>query len=94
LRTEQTAMTFILEINETGTPQLPEEVLQAIPPHTRFQVKVTSDNRLILSPLLPEQSFWATATPEEQVERFMEWVRSRKNGTNLPDEVLRRENIY
>ncbi|NBD32815.1 MAG: hypothetical protein GVY17_07600 [Cyanobacteria bacterium] len=87
-------MTFIVEINETGTLQLPEEVLQAIiPPHTRFQVEVTSDKRLTLSHLPPEQPFWATATPEEQVERFMEWVRSRKNGANLPDEALRRENI-
>jgi hypothetical protein len=93
LRIKQIAMTFIVEINETGTLQLPEEVLQAIPPHTRFQIEVTSDNRLILSPLPPEQPFWATATPEERVERFMEWVQSHKNGANLPDEALRRENI-
>lgn len=85
-------MTFIVEINETGTLQLPEEVLQAIPPHTRFQVEVTSDNRLILSPL--EQPFWATATPEERAERFTQWVKSHKDGVNLPDEALRRENIY
>jgi bifunctional DNA-binding transcriptional regulator/antitoxin component of YhaV-PrlF toxin-antitoxin module len=86
-------MSSIVEVSESGTLQLPAEILQAIRPNTRFVVEVESD-RLILSPVPPEQPFWATATPEEGVERFHQWVQSHKDGPNLPDEALRRENIY
>jgi len=90
---EAIAMSSIVEVSETGTLQLPAEILQAIQPNTRFVVEVESD-RLILSPVPPEQPFWATATPEERAERLMQWVQSHQNGANLPDEALRRENIY
>lgn len=86
-------MSLIVEVSESGTLQLPTEILQAIQPNTRFVVEVESD-RLILSPVPPEQPFWATATPEERAERLMQWVQSHQNGSNLPDEALRRENIY
>jgi len=86
-------MSSIVEVSESGTLQLPAEILQAIGPNARFVVEVESD-RLILSPVPPEQPFWATATPEERAERFHQWVQSHKNGPNLPDEALRRENIY
>ncbi|NEQ21787.1 MAG: AbrB/MazE/SpoVT family DNA-binding domain-containing protein [Microcoleus sp. SIO2G3] len=86
-------MSSIVEVSEAGTLQLPAEILQAIQPNTRFVVEVESD-RLILSPIPPEQPFWATATPEERAERLMQWVQSHQNGANLPDEALRRENIY
>mgnify|MGYP006948690695 CR=1 FL=1 len=87
-------MSAIVTINETGNLQLPEEILQAISPHTHFQVELTADNRVILSPLSSEKPFWATATPQERAEKLREWVRSHKDGPNLPDEALRRENIY
>jgi hypothetical protein len=86
-------MSSIVEVSEAGTLQLPAEILQAIQPNTRFVVEVESD-RLILSPVPPEQPFWATATPEERAERLMQWVQSHQSGANLPDEALRRENIY
>jgi hypothetical protein len=86
-------MSLIVEVSKSGTLQLPAEILQAIEPNTRFVVEVESD-RLILSPVSLEQPFWATATPEERVERFHQWVQSHKGGANLPDEALRRENIY
>ena len=35
-------MSAIVTINETRNLQLPDEVLQAISPHTRFQVEVTA----------------------------------------------------
>lgn len=85
-------MSSIVEVSELGTLQLPTEILQAIQPNTRFVVEVERD-RLILSPV-PPQPFWATATPEERAERLMQWVQSHQNGVNLPDEALRRENIY
>ncbi len=94
-------MSSIVELSESGTLQLPNEILQAIQPNTRFLVEVenVSDSiakqyRLILSPVPPEQPFWATATSEERAERFEQWVQSHKDGVNLPDEALRRENIY
>jgi bifunctional DNA-binding transcriptional regulator/antitoxin component of YhaV-PrlF toxin-antitoxin module len=86
-------MSSIVEVSESGTLQLPAEILQAIRPNTRFVVEVESD-RLILSPVPPEQPFWATATPEERAERFHQWIQSHKDSPNLPDEALRRENIY
>lgn len=86
-------MSSIVEVSESGILQLPAEILQAIGPNTRFVVEVESD-RLILSPVPLEQPFWATATPEERAERLMQWVQSHQNGANLPDEALRRENIY
>ncbi|MBD1932034.1 MULTISPECIES: hypothetical protein [Cyanophyceae] len=54
---------------------------------------VAKQYRLILSPVPLEQPFWATATPEERPERLHQWVH-HKDGPNLPDEALRRENIY
>ena len=42
-------MSSIVEVSESGTLQLPAEILQAIRPNTRFLVEVESD-RLILSP--------------------------------------------
>ena len=94
-------MSLIVEVSESGTLQLPAEILQAIGSNTRFVVEVESDRdsvaqqyRLILSPVPPEPPFWATATPEERAERFHQWVQSHKDGPNLPDEALRRENIY
>lgn len=94
-------MSSIVEVSESGNLQLPAEILQAIPPNTRFVVEVENirdsvakQYRLILSPVPPEQPFWATATPQERAERFHQWVKSHKDGANLPDEALRRENIY
>lgn len=90
-------MSSIVEVSESGTLQLPAEILQAIKPNTHFVVEVDSvgkQYRIILSPVPPEQPFWATATPEERAERLMQWVQSHQNGVNLPDEALNRENIY
>ena len=86
-------MSLIVGGSESGTLQLPAEILQAIGPNTRFVVEMESD-RLILCPVPPEQPFWATATPEERAERLHQWVESHKDDPNLPDGALRRENIY
>ena len=87
-------MMTIVAISETGNLQLPPQILQALQPNTHFQVEVSDDHRLILSPITPEPPFWATATPEERAERLMAWVRSHQDGPNLPDEALSREAIY
>ena len=63
-------MSLIIEVSESGTLQLPAEILQAIGLKTRFLVEVERD-RLILSPFPPEQPFWATATSSSNSQ----WIR-------------------
>lgn len=86
-------MNPIVEVNEDGVLCLPTEILEAIKPNTRFVVEV-NNGRLILYPQSKSQPFWATATTEERSERLMQWVLTHKDGPNLPDEALRRENMY
>jgi len=86
-------MNLIVEVNESGALYLPAEILAAIKPNTRFMVEVKNET-LILHPETPVLPFWSTATPTERAERLMQWVQSHKKGANLPDEALRRENIY
>ncbi|MEC4818444.1 MAG: hypothetical protein SAK29_35020 [Scytonema sp. PMC 1069.18] len=86
-------MNPIVEINENGLLSLPKKILEAIKPNTRFIVEV-DNGRLIFSPQSKPQPFWVTATPEERAERLMQWVLSHEGGSNLPDEALRRENMY
>ena len=49
-------MSSIVEVSESGTLQLPAEILQAIRPNTRCLVEVESD-RLILSPFPQSNPF-------------------------------------
>jgi hypothetical protein len=95
-------MSAIVEITAAGILHLPPEILQSIPPHTRFVVE-WHNGTLILRPeptSEPEpsdnsrQPLWATATPQEQAEDFLRWALSHKDGPGLPDEALRRENMY
>jgi hypothetical protein len=51
----------------------------------------------LLSAILPDRQrpFYETASPEEWVRAFREWAASHKGtGTPIPDEALRRENMY
>ncbi len=38
--------------------------------------------------------FWVRATPEERAQTFEEWVNSFSGGAGIPDEALRRVNMY
>ncbi|GAA6617686.1 hypothetical protein [Scytonema sp. NUACC26] len=86
-------MNSIVEVNEDGTLSLPKEILEAVKPHKRFAIEIRNGN-LILSPQNLSEPFWATATPQERAEYLMQWVQSHRDGSNLPDEALRRENMY
>lgn len=86
-------MSHIVEVNEEGELHLPAEVLKQVTPHKRFVVEV-SDGTLTLRPETKEQPFWATATPEEWVKEFRQWVASHKDSPNLPLEALSRDSIY
>lgn len=85
----------IIEVDEKGGLYLPPEALGDAQPHTRY-ILHGQNGTLILVQLSPDQEppFWATATPEERAKDFLEWALSHKDGPNLPDEALRRENMY
>lgn len=86
-------MEQVVEVNEDGALYLPAELIGHAEPHTRFVVESQGEDLLLR--LEPESKpFWATATIEEWVKSFEEWVSSHKNGPNLPDEALSRESIY
>ncbi|MBD2771776.1 hypothetical protein [Iningainema tapete] len=91
-------MKAIVERNVDGGLYIPAELLELVQPHTRFVIEV-QDGKLTLHPenaveLENKQPFWATATPQEQAESLLQWVDSIKDGVGLPDEALRRENMY
>lgn len=86
-------MSQIIEVNEDGGLYLPATMVEQTKPHKRFFVEV-SNGTLVLRPAVEAQPFWATATPEEWVQNFREWVASHTDGPGLPDEALRRENMY
>ena len=85
-------MSQVLEVDANGALYLPAELLDHLKPHTRFVLEVQGET-LVLRPE-NSQPFWATATPQERAQAFVVWAESHKDGPGLPDEALRRENIY
>jgi hypothetical protein len=87
-------MAQIIKVDEQGALHLPAQML-GVRPHTRYIVE-RQGNALILRPATEhKQPFSATATPEARVARLKEWAEmERPDAPNLPDEVLRRENMY
>jgi hypothetical protein len=86
-------MAQIIEVDEQGALHLPAQML-GVRPHTRYIVE-RQGNALILRPATEhKQPFSAAATPEARAARFKEWAESHTDGPNLPDEALRRENMY
>ncbi len=86
-------MEQVVEVNEDGALYLPPEIIGHARPHSRYVVEAQGE-ALLLRPETDSQPFWATATPEERVKRFLDWVASHEDGPNLPDESLSRESIY
>lgn len=86
-------MSYIIELNEEGALYLPAEVLTQVKPYRRFVLEV-HNGTLLLRPETTEQPFWATATPEEWVQHFQQWVARHNTGPNLPQEAVSRESIY
>jgi hypothetical protein len=86
-------METIVEVKEDGTIVLPAEALPTAIPHTRYRVMPTTGG-ILLTPEEEALPFWATATPEERARAIIEWAQSHTEGPGLPDEALRRENMY
>ena len=86
-------MSTIVEIDERGTIQLPEDVLAAVGPYTRLVVEVHGAT-LILRPEAGEP-FWVTASPAERAAAVRRWAAlDRPAAPILGDEALRREEMY
>lgn len=89
----------VVELNEDGGIYLSAAILESVRPHTRFTVEM-QDGVLLLRPVDTSQAdnskqpFWATAAPQEQAESFRQWALGFTDGPGLPDEALRRENMY
>jgi len=99
-------MAKVIDRNKNGDLVLPRELVDAVTPHERFEVDVQG-NVLIARPVqdgvvadvehLQQEArrFWAEATPAERAREFRQWARSLKpRARHLPDEALRRENLY
>lgn len=82
-------MTHILKVNEHGDLYLPSEVLGKLQPGTFYSLEVQGDILI----LRPERS--GVLSPEEKAAKWRKWAASHSaNSLGLPDEALRRENIY
>lgn len=86
-------MEQVVEINADGIIQLPTEIMTRIKPPARFVIEEEA-GEFVLRLEKNKQPFWVTATPEERAADLRQWALSHKNGPNLPDEALRRENMY
>jgi len=99
-------MSAIIQISESGTIQLPRDLLAQVRCGKPYLVQVEKAT-LKLTPSdepepsaappptpAPDKPFWATATTEEWLAAFHEWVDSHKDGPGLPAEALRRETMY
>ncbi len=88
-------MNAIVEISESGAMQLPPEAMRHVQPHTAYEV-TTEDARLILAPLNTPKPAPSDRTPAERAESFRQWADAlpKRREPLLPDESLRRENIY
>ncbi len=89
-------MEQIIEADANGVLVLSPEISAAIKPHARYAL--AEENGKMTLTLKEENPFWATATPEEWVADFRQWMaRIRANSGNrapLPDEALHRESMY
>lgn len=85
-------MARIIEVDDEGNIMLPRDIIGKARPHTRYEVDVEG-NTVTLRRLEGQQALMADA--QEWIRSFLEWMESpRPSAPMLPDEALRRENIY
>ena len=87
-------MAQIVETDESGELHLTAEQLPGVAPHTRYVLEVQGDVVMLKPVKDGKLPFWATATTEERLQKLQEWFASHPPGPVLPDEALRRENMY
>ncbi|MEW6128654.1 MAG: hypothetical protein AB1757_16565 [Acidobacteriota bacterium] len=86
-------MNSIVKTNENGDLYLPSELLGDAAKYQEFSLETTGET-IVLRPVSSSKAAWESRTPEERAAAFRRWAESHHNQANLPDEALRRENIY
>lgn len=93
-------MSALVEVQENGEVRLPAEV-HSWKPHTQLQVAAEGE-KLVIAPAqkaaIADESaaLWYSRTPAERAAAFRELTATlpRREGPEIPDEALRRENMY
>lgn len=98
-------MSTVVQPNENGELVVPRELVNAISPHEQFVLDVQG-NTLVARPVSEASGlsverlqreakrFWSETTPVERARELREWAISLPRARHLPDEALRRENLY
>ncbi len=86
-------MSRIVEVDEHGAIQLPDDLLAVVKPRTRFTLEVQG-TALIFRPE-GDQLFSSTTSPAARAEAVRRWASlERPAAPILADEALRREQMY
>lgn len=86
-------MSHIVEMDEHGTIQLPEELVATLSPPARYVVEL-SGATVILHPA-SEQPLWTAASPAERAAAVCRWAaEERPSAPVLADAMLSREHLY
>jgi len=88
-------MSAIIHIAPNGTIQLPPEILAHLQLNTPYAVR-TENSKVVMEPAPVERHSNNHLSPEQRAKRFRQWVDSmpKREGPPIPDEALRRENMY
>jgi hypothetical protein len=86
-------MSATLRVDETETLMIPGTLLPTSTPGASYEVQVLPQG-IVLSPKNESEHFWKTATKEEWLTRFSEWVQGHKGGPGLSDAATSRASIY
>ena len=96
-------MAEIVKVDEDGTIHLPRELFGDTPLPARY---IVEERGGVLTLRKYDESFdreliygepdWFDRTPEQRAAVWRSWVASlpRREGPPIPDEALRRENLY
>ena len=86
-------MNQIVETNEAGGLYLSPDLLGPAAKCRQFSMETEGD-MILLRPLSPSRTVWESRTPMERAAEFRRWAEGQSTTANLPEEALRRENIY
>jgi hypothetical protein len=86
-------MNSIVKTNENGGLYLPPELLGEAAKYQEFSLETTGET-IVLRPVSASRAVWQTRAPEERAAEFRRRAETHRNDADLPDEALRRENIY
>ncbi len=85
-------MQKILKTDADGVIRIPPEVLGKTTPHMPYIVEYHA-NGILLRPET-EAPLWETATTEEWIHAFQQWINSHSQGPGLSDAAISRDTIY